>query len=134
MQSREFSSTQVLSPVPVKIEVRHREGPDGVAVVAVVGAIDAADDKVDRLRVALDEVLASDAQYVLIDLTEATAVISRAFGQMLVTLSRLRTRGGDLRLAGARGSVLKAAQTVGLDDIVQLHETTAEGIASFERT
>ena len=117
----------------MRIEVRHATEPAGVAVVRVIGELAASDHQVDRLRVALDELVASSVRNVVIDLTDTTAVVSRAFGQMLVALSRLRTRGGDLRVAGARGSVLKAAYTVGLQDILQLHHSIEEGIASFAR-
>jgi len=105
-----------------------------MAIVRVIGEMDGGDQMVDQLRVALAEVVSSDVRNVLIDLTDTTAVVSRAFGQMLVALSRLRTRGGDLRLAGARGRVLKAAQTVGLNDILEVHRTAEEGIASFAKT
>ncbi|MFQ5808736.1 MAG: STAS domain-containing protein [Armatimonadota bacterium] len=118
----------------MRIEVHRTAEPGDVAVVKVVGGINGGDGRVDQLRVALDQVVASNVRHVLVDLTDTTMVVNRAFGQMLVALSRLRTRGGDLRVAGAQGSVLRAARTVGLHDILQLHNTTAEGIASFEGT
>ncbi len=118
----------------MNINVRRVAEPTEVAVVRVIGDVDVGDQGVDQLRAALDELVESGARYVLIDLTDTTFVVSRGFGQMLVALARLRTRGGDLRVAGASGSVLKAAQTVGLDAILQFHRTPEEGIAGFATT
>ena len=67
----------------------------------------------------------------MLDLTRASYVVSRGFGQILVALARLRTRNGDLRAAGATGAVWSAASTVGLDNIIKFYPNVDEAVKSF---
>jgi len=103
-----------------------------IVVVKLSGEMDIGEEGVDRLRAALDAVVEEGIRFVVLDLTDMTYVVSRGFGQMLVALARLRTRSGDLRIAGAKGSVWTAASTVGLDNIIKFYETVDEAVASFE--
>ena len=93
--------------------------------------MDIGEEGVDRLRSVLDSAVEDGQRFVVLDLSQMTYIVSRGFGQMLVALARLRTRRGDLRVAGAKGSVWTAATTVGLDNIMQFHPTTEEAVTSF---
>lgn len=97
----------------------------------IKGEMDIGEGGVDALREALDRIIEEGARQVVIDLSDASYIISRGFGQMLVALARLRTRQGDLRIAGARGSVWTAARTVGLDNIIRFYPTLDEAVSSF---
>jgi anti-sigma B factor antagonist len=115
----------------VEIAVHDADTDPKVAVVACRGEMDIGEDGVDRLRTALDDLVDQGKRRVVLDLSEMTYIVSRGFGQMLVALARLRTRRGDLRVAGARGSVWTAATTVGLDNIMKFFPTVEDAVASF---
>jgi anti-anti-sigma factor len=115
------------------MEATVREGlaDPAVTVVEVRGEMDIGPTGVDRFRQILDgEIDAGNCRLVL-DLTEATYIVSRGFGQMLVALARVRTRRGDLRVAGARGAVWSAASAVGLDNIIKFYAGAGEALKSF---
>jgi len=115
----------------MELKVTRPEAAGGVTIVEVSGEMDIGEAGVDRLRQAFDELVESGQRNVVLDLSEADYIVSRGFGQMLVALARLRTRGGDLRLAGAHGSVLAAAEMVGLDAIMRFYPSRAEAVHSF---
>lgn len=116
----------------MELEVTEPDTPQGVAVVKCAGEMDIGEMGVDQLRGAFDQLVESGVRNVVLDLSEATYIVSRGFGQMLVALARLRTRGGDLRIAGARGSVLAAADMVGLNSIIRFYTTREEAVSSYQ--
>ncbi len=115
----------------MELEVTRTEEAPDAAVVKIVGEMEIGETGVDRLRQALDQIVEEGVCNVVADLSEATYIVSRGFGQMLVALARLRTRGGDLRVAGATGSVLRAADTVGLSNIMRFYPTVEAAVVSF---
>jgi anti-sigma B factor antagonist len=108
-----------------------RSSDPGVTLVKISGEMDIGEGGVDELRDTLDQLVESGSRNVVLDLSEATFIVSRGFGQMLVALARLRTRRGDLRVAGARGSVWNSARTVGLDNIMRFYPDVDEAVTSF---
>ncbi len=104
--------------------------PD-VTVVEISGEMDIGHSGVDRFRQILDGLVEGGAQHIVLDLTRASYIVSRGFGQILVALARLRTRNGDLRAAGAAGAVWSAASTVGLDNIIKFYPSVDEAVKSF---
>ncbi len=119
--------------MPLQISVR-TAGKDGkIRVVAVAGEMDIGANGVDAFRTQLDDLVEAGVKHVVLDLSEASYIVSRGFGQMLVAMTRLRARRGDLRVAAARGPVWTAASTVGLDNILKFYATVEEALDSFEQ-
>jgi anti-sigma B factor antagonist len=115
----------------MEITVREGAGEPTVSVVAVAGEMDIGPLGVDRFHQVLDGLVEAGERRIVLDLSQATYVVSRGFGQMLVALARLRTRDGDLRAAGAGGAVWAAASAVGLDNIIKFYATVEEALKSF---
>lgn len=115
----------------MEITVHERLGDPPVTVVALSGEMDIGPTGVDRFHEVLDGLVESGERRIVLDLERATYIVSRGFGQMLVALARLRTRDGDLRVAGARGAVWSAASTVGLDNIIKFYANVDEALQSF---
>ncbi|MGQ9729726.1 MAG: STAS domain-containing protein [Candidatus Zipacnadales bacterium] len=115
------------------MEVTVREGltDPRVRIVEVSGEMDIGPNGVERFRQILDDLVDGGERRVVLDLSEATYIISRGFGQMLVALTRLRSQKGDLRVAGAKGAVWSAATTVGLDNIIKFYPSCEEALNSF---
>jgi anti-sigma B factor antagonist len=115
----------------MEITVREAFGDPQVSVVEVSGEMDIGPMGVERFHQVLDGLVDAGQRHLVLDLSQATYVVSRGFGQMLVALARLRTRDGDLRAAGARGAVWAAASAVGLDNIIKFYATVEEALQSF---
>jgi anti-sigma B factor antagonist len=115
------------------MEATVREGlaDPKVTVVEVSGDMDIGPTGVDRFHEILDGLVDAGERRIVLDLSSATYIVSRGFGQMLVALARLRTRSGDLRAAGAKGAVWAAASAVGLDNIIKFYATADEALRSF---
>jgi len=111
--------------------VREAASDPAVTVIELAGEMDIDHAGVERFRQILDGLVDSGVRRIVLDLSQASYVVSRGFGQMLVALARLRTRNGDLRAAGAMGAVWSAASTVGLDNIVKFYPTVDEAVGSF---
>ena len=115
------------------MEATVREGLSDppVTVVELSGEMDTGPAGVDRFRQILDGLIDAGEHRIVLDLTDASYIVSRGFGQILVALARLRTRSGDLRAAGARGAVWSAASAVGLDNIIKFYNSADEALQSF---
>jgi len=111
--------------------VREALADPQVALVELAGEMDIGPAGVDRFRQILDGLVESGERRIVLDLSDASYIVSRGFGQILVALARLRTRNGDLRVAGARGAVWSAASAVGLDNIIKFYASVEEALESF---
>ena len=103
-----------------------REPP--VTVLAICGEVDAGAEGLERLSRLLDSLVDEDVRYLVVDLSGAEFLISRALGQLLTTAVRLRNRGGDMAIAGATGSVAASTLTTGVAAMVPLWETVETAV------
>jgi len=106
-----------------------REPP--VTVLAIRGEVDAGAEGVERLSRLLDSLVDEGVRYLVVDLSGAEFLISRALGQLLTTAVRLRARGGDMAIAGARGSVAASTLTTGVAAMVPLCETVEAAVGTL---
>ena len=115
----------------MEITVREGMADPSVSIVELAGEMDIGPMGVDRFRQILDGLVEGGEHRIVLDLSQASYIVSRGFGQILVALARLRTRSGDLRAAGAKGAVWAAASAVGLDNIIKFYATVEEALQSF---
>ena len=94
-----------------------------VTVLAIRGEVDAGAEGLERLSRLLDSLIDEGVRYLVVDLSEAEFLISRALGQLLTTAVRLRSRGGDMAIAGASGAVAAATLQTGVAAMVPLCQT-----------
>ena len=106
-----------------------REPP--VTVLAIRGEVDAGAEGLERLSRLLDSLVDEDVRYLVVDLSQAEFLISRALGQLLTTAVRLRSRGGDMAIAGATGSVAASTLTTGVAAMVPLCETVEAAVEAL---
>jgi len=100
-----------------------------VTVAEVRGDVDCAEGGADRLSGLLHGLLGSGARYVAVDLSEVGYLVSRALGEMLAVLARMRLRGGDLVLVAAPGAVLSALEAVGVGEMTRIFDNRDEAVA-----
>ncbi len=99
-----------------------------VTVLAIRGEVDAGAEGLERLGRLLDSLVDEGIRYLVVDLSQAEFLISRALGQLLTTAVRLRSRGGDMAISGATGSVAASTLTTGVAAVVPLCETVEAAV------
>ena len=102
-----------------------------VTVLAICGEVDAGAEGLERLSRLLDGLIDEDIRYLVVDLSQAEFLISRALGQLLTTAVRLRARGGDMAIAGAKGSVAASTLKTGVATMVPLCETVDAAVEAL---
>ena len=102
--------------------VRVERDSQGCVVVAA-GDIDM--NVADQLEAALEEA-SGDLPSVIVDLTDATMLDSRAIGILLAWTGRLQRVDGGLAIAGASPDVRRLFATIGLEREFHFHATRDE--------
>jgi len=102
-----------------------------VTVLAIKGEVSSGPEGVGQLSRILDGLVAQGVTHLVVDLTDAEFLVSRALGQIVTTAIQLRSRSGDMMISGARGPVAAAALTVGVGEMIQFHKTVDEAAAAL---
>ncbi|MFI2765019.1 STAS domain-containing protein [Streptomyces echinatus] len=100
---------------------------DSIRVVTAAGEID--HHTGDTLRQAL-EVSDTLSPRVVVELSQVTFMDSSGINVLLAARRALSEAGGCLRLAAAADSVLRTLQLVGLDTIIDCHETLHQALSN----
>jgi anti-sigma B factor antagonist len=104
---------------------------DQVFVLGVNGRID-----LDGAKIFLEEIneiLDSGQQYILIDFTDVAYINSTGLRALILVAKRLKSSGGKFVLAGVIDSIQKVLKISGLDSLLTILPTKAEGLASFSQ-
>jgi anti-sigma B factor antagonist len=101
---------------------------DGWAVLAVTGELDVA--TAPKLRQEAVRMSAAGQHRVVLDLSGVGFLDSTGLGVIVGILKRSRTNGGELLLAGAEPQVRKVFEITRMNDILPLHDSVDDAIAS----
>ncbi|KUL69488.1 anti-anti-sigma factor [Streptomyces sp. NRRL WC-3605] len=93
--------------------------------MAVAGGIDY--DTCDTLQQTL-EITDPSLPRVVVDMRQVTFMDSSGINVLLAAYRAHRGAGGWLRLAGTTGAALRALQIVGLDTVIDCHETVDQAL------
>src|SRR3970040_498857 len=84
-----------------------------------------------ELDLGFQEHLDAGETRLVLDLGGLTYVDSSGLGEMLKALKRAREAGGDLRLCGLYGYVLRIFEMTGLDKVLAVYATRQEALTSW---
>jgi anti-anti-sigma factor len=117
--------------VTAQSEVDFEIASPSICVIVLRGEHDVS----TKTSVAATMALAGGYRSVLVDLTECTFVDSMLVGAIAKAASRARAGGGELELAAAAGRdpVRRSLELMRIDDLIVVHGSRAEGIASLAR-
>lgn len=104
-----------------------RTEQDGIIVLQLEGEFDL--DCVGLLNTAFRKALAESSQLVL-DLGPTTFVDSTALGVILDAVKRAADDGGWVRLANPQPNIQRLLHVVGLDRVLDIHETVGSATQS----
>lgn len=109
--------------------VKERVEPD-IVVVRLIGRLTLGKDSED-CESQLNEMISQKQKRIVLDLTELNYMDSTGLGIVATSSGRLRQAGGELRLAGVKGPVLKLFKITGVMKIFKIYETLEKAVQSF---
>ena len=115
------------------LELTKSQLKDGVTVLTWRGSIHTGPD-CRRLESEVESLIAAKETRVVFDLASVTHIDSSAIGSIVRALSRLKTSGGSLRLAGCTGMIESSLKLAQLHRVIQLYPTAAEAAENFPTT
>ena len=87
-----------------------------------------------ELGTELQQVLAQEwAKRLLVDFQKVTYLSSTGFAVLFRLVTEARKKGIEVKLCGMDGGVEMGAGIVGLDKVVEIHDTQASALASFKK-
>ena len=102
---------------------------DEVAVIEISGRFDA--QAVPSIAEWLEDIAATTAGRVVVNLADATFLDSSALAALVKTVKRCRMRGGDVRLCGVQPSVRLVFELTRLDRAFDMFASEDEAVGSF---
>lgn len=94
------------------------------AVLPLAGDVDLASAPALRLR--LNELSEEPPAFIVLDTSELDFIDSTGLGVLVGALRRIRTSGGDLRIAAAPSPIARVFAVTGLDRVFRLFPTVEE--------
>lgn len=110
----------------------HRVEPD-ITVFEISGRLNLG-NLLQTAESAMRGLIDSGARKLVIDLTGLTAIDSSGIGTLISCAGQMDQMGGQVRLAGAHGSVGKIFETVHMSRIVPLDADLASACGSFSNS
>ena len=115
------------------MEITRKEISPGIVALELKGQLQSGVECV-RLGQAMDELLQERQTRVIFDLSKTTKVDSAGLGKIVNCLSRLKTAGGTLYLAGVSDMVAGLLKLTKVDRLVKIYPTAAEAAQNFPDT
>ena len=101
----------------------------GVSVLKVAGYLDTT--TASELESALYSLLDRESFKIVVDLSGVNYISSAGWGIFIGEIKRIRSHGGDLKLAGMVGDVHEVFQLLEFHSILEAYSTTQEAVESF---
>ncbi len=101
------------------------------AVLALVGIIDTV--SAERLREALDQVIAGDRHRIVVDMSHVEYVSSGGWGVFTERLREVRRAGGDIKLFGMDSDVYYVFTMLGFNIVLSSFDIFADALDDFRR-
>ena len=115
------------------MEITRKEIAPGVVALELKGQLQSGVECV-RLGQAMDDLLREKQTRVIYDLSKTTKVDSAGLGRIVNCLSRLKTAGGTLHLAGVSEMVAGLLKMTKVDRLVKIYPTALEASRDFPDT
>jgi anti-sigma B factor antagonist len=114
-----------------QFEIDSGPGPDGVCVVRVRGEVDMSHE--EELRGELRRAVASDADGIVVDLTECEFIDSTGVRALLLSREAQESEHGPDGLAVAASSeqILRILSVMGIDRVIPIRPTVEEAAAAL---
>jgi anti-sigma B factor antagonist len=114
-----------------QFEIDSGPGPDGICVVRVRGEVDMSHE--EEVRAELRRAVASEAEGIVVDLTECEFIDSSGVRALLLSREAQESEKGPNRLAVAASSeqILRILSVMGIDRVIPIRATVDEAAAAL---
>ena len=110
--------------IPLELDIREEGAARVVRVLGSVGMNEA-----ERLRVALDELVALSAGRVVLDLTGMDFICSLGLGAMISARQKLLDHEGELRLVNPQPPIREMLEATRLTELFAIYGSIEEAVA-----
>lgn len=111
-------------------ETKTRRIEPDITVVEIAGRLNLGNTLLS-IENTLKRLIDEGSRRMVVDVTALLSVDSSGIGMLVSCFAHMEQRGGQLRLAGAQGAVLKVFETVHLDRIVPMHPDVSAAAQAF---
>ena len=114
-----------------QFEIDSAPGPDGVCVVTLRGEVDMSHE--EELRAELRRAVVSEAEGIVVDLTECEFIDSTGVRALLLSREAQHSEkdSGGLAVAASSEQILRILSVMGLDQVLPIKPTTEEAAAAL---
>jgi anti-sigma B factor antagonist len=114
-----------------QFEIHSGPGPDGICVVRVRGEVDMSHE--EELRAELHRAVASDADGIVVDLTECEFIDSTGVRALLLSREAQESEKGPDSVAVAASSeqILRILTVMGIERVIPIRPTVEEAAAAL---
>jgi anti-sigma B factor antagonist len=111
------------------MQIRFRKASD-VVIIEAEGALRLG-DAVDKLREALESLIASGDPKIVVDASRIPMIDSSGIGVLVRTLTVAKQRGGSVKLVQPSKEAIRTMKLVGLLSLFEIFDDEDSAIASF---
>jgi len=112
------------------LSIEHKQIAPATRVVAITGNLLLGPGCLE-LEALVPQLMAAGARNLVFDLSKMTRIDSTGIGRFIDTYGRLRQSGGQMRMAGAEGTVRDAFRLTRLDTVFPFYPTVEEACAGL---
>ena len=112
------------------LSIEHKQIAPATRVVAISGNLLLGPGCLE-LEALVPQLIADGARNLVFDLSKMTRIDSTGIGRFIDTYGRLRQSGGQMRMAGAEGTVRDAFRLTRLDTVFPFYPTVEEACAGL---
>lgn len=115
--------------IGLPLEIKKKQITPGIVVLELTGRITMGPD-CWQIEKEVGQLLSQNQKHIILDLSGISIVDSTGIGQIVRCLSKLKTSGGSLRLAGLKGMVEGVFKMTRVDQAIGIYPTVVEAAAS----
>ena len=107
--------------------IDHDDAVSEVAVIMPAGRVTLG-QRSEQIEELVERMLASGKKIIVFDLSGITKIDSTGIGRFISTYNRIRSVGGEMRMAGATNHLSKVFRITGLDSVFRFYATVADAL------
>jgi anti-anti-sigma factor len=103
---------------------------NGITIVELHGRLNVGPSLADA-EAAMQNLLKEGCNKILVDLRSLDYIDSASLGMLTACRNQLLEKGGQIRLAGAHGTIARILKVIHMDKIMPVDETVEAAVAAF---
>ncbi|MFQ6098310.1 MAG: STAS domain-containing protein [Armatimonadota bacterium] len=114
---------------PMQLSTRKAAKDPSVTIVDIKGEV--SDEYAEEFAKQIRELVSLGRRRVVLNMADVTFITTRGIAECVAAAKRLRDKGGDIRIAGAKGDVWRVIENVWLHRMIRCCPNVNEAVGSF---